>query len=240
MTPTWAQREISRIVILTGAGVSAESGLQTFRDSGGLWEGHDPMEIATPEAFARDPDLVYRFYNARRNQLADVEPNAAHRAIARLQSEFSGDVFLVTQNVDDLHERGGSRQVCHMHGSLGGKWCRHCDGRMSAQEDYDGASVCPLCNTVGHLRPDIVWFGEIPYYMDEIGLQLGACDLFIAIGTSGVVYPAAGFVREALGAGAFTVEVNKQLSEVTGYFHDQRQGPATRCVPELVEELLGS
>ena len=235
-----ADRAIARIVVLTGAGVSAESGLRTFRDSGGLWEGHDPMEIATPEAFARDPELVYRFYNARRNQLGEVAPNEAHRALARLQDEFAGEVFLVTQNVDDLHERGGSGQVCHMHGQLDTMLCLACSATMSAQGDYDGGTHCPRCGEPGRLRPDIVWFGEIPYHMEEIGAQLARCDLFIAIGTSGVVYPAAGFVREARMAGAVTVEVNKQVSEVSGYFHEQRQGDATQVVAGLVAELLGA
>ena len=236
--PEFNKRRINRIVILTGAGVSAESGLATFRDSDGLWEKHDPMEIATPEAFARDPALVYRFYNARKNQLQQVMPNAAHNALAQLQREFPGEVFLVTQNVDDLHERGGSAQVCHMHGELQSMLCTHCDERMLAIADYDAASVCPRCATKGGLRPDIVWFGEIPYYMDEIAQHIANCDLFIAIGTSGVVYPAAGFVREALLVDAMTVEINRELSEVTGYFHQQRQGAATVEVASLVRELL--
>ena len=231
-------RSVNRIVILTGAGISAESGLATFRNSDGLWEKHDPMDIATPEAFERDPALVYRFYNARRSQLKGVNPNAAHRALARLQLEFPGDVFLVTQNVDDLHERGGSDQVCHMHGQLTSVLCRHCGATLTVCEDYGGTSACPRCGFVGKLRPDIVWFGEIPYHMDEIGLRLHGCDLFVAVGTSGVVYPAAGFVREALMAGAITVEINKEVSEVTGYFHQQRQGPATTEVGTLVNELL--
>lgn len=236
--PLFNERPIERIVILTGAGVSAESGLATFRDADGLWEQHDPMEIATPEAFARDPALVYRFYNARRNQLGEVVPNAAHRALARLQREFSGEVFLVTQNVDDLHERGGSEQVCHMHGTLNGMLCMACDAAMPVTRDYDRSSTCPQCLASGNLRPDIVWFGEMPYHMDEIERRLSACDLFVAVGTSGVVYPAAGFVRQALAHGALTVEVNKQVSDVTGYFHQQRQGPATSEVFALVEELL--
>jgi NAD-dependent deacetylase len=229
---------IQRIVILTGAGVSAESGLATFRDSGGLWEKHDPMQIATPEAFARDPDLVYRFYNARRKQLQGVNPNAAHRALARLQAEFPGDVFLVTQNVDDLHERGGSRQVCHMHGELASMLCLACNTAQPVSEDYDGQSVCPQCATCGKLRPDIVWFGEIPYHLDAIEMQLRACDLFVAIGTSGVVYPAAGFVQQARLGGAQTVEINREASAVAGYFHQQRLGPATLGVVALVDELL--
>ena len=237
MTP-FNGREIRRIVILTGAGVSAESGLATFRDSDGLWENHDPMEIATPEAFVRDPALVYRFYNARRRQLQDVAPNEAHRSLARLQAEFAGEVFLVTQNVDDLHERGGSEQVCHMHGELKRVLCTACNGSTSSEIDTDGESACSACGAPGQLRPDIVWFGEIPYYMDVIAAQLERSDLFIAVGTSGVVYPAAGFVREALRSGAMTVEVNREVSEVTGFFHQQRQGVATEAVPGLVEELL--
>lgn len=232
-------RTIERIVVLTGAGISAESGLATFRDSDGLWEKHDPMEIATPEAFERDPGLVYRFYNARRNQLRDVQPNAAHEAIARLQSSFAGEVFLVTQNVDDLHERGGSVQVCHMHGQLRTVLCTSCGGAMPMQSDYDGQSACPACGQLGGLRPDVVWFGEMPYHMNDIDRKLRACDLFIAIGTSGVVYPAAGFVREATHAGALAIEVNKEASDVAGYFHAHRVGPATEQVPLLVDTLLG-
>jgi NAD-dependent deacetylase len=229
---------VNRIVILTGAGVSAESGLATFRDSDGLWEKHDPMDIATPEAFARDPALVYRFYNARRNQLRGVFPNNAHRALAQLQAEFSGDVFLITQNVDDLHERGGSKQVCHMHGELNSMLCQACTLAQTVAGDYDAGSCCPQCGVPGNLRPDIVWFGEIPYHMEIIAAMLRGCDLFIAVGTSGVVYPAAGFVQEALAAGAQTIEINRELSEVTGFFHQQRRGAATREVVTLVEELL--
>lgn len=231
-------RVIRRIVILTGAGASAESGLATFRDSDGLWEKHDPMDIATPEAFARDPDLVYRFYNARRNQLDEVAPNAAHNAIAKLQAEFTGEVFLITQNVDDLHERGGSRQVCHMHGALRSMLCTRCGQTMAAGSDYDGGTACPGCGLSGGLRPDIVWFGEVPYFMDIIERQLQGCDLFLAIGTSGVVYPAAGFVQLALEAAAVTIEVNKESSEVASYFQYQRIGQASVEVPRLVDELL--
>jgi NAD-dependent deacetylase len=238
MIDNFEQRRIERIVVLTGAGVSAESGLATFRDARGLWEKHNPMDIATPEAFARDPQLVYRFYNARRNQLREAAPNSAHRALARLQREFPGHVFLVTQNVDDLHERGGSEQVCHMHGQLRSMRCQACNALMSAEADYDSGSSCTLCGVTGRLRPDIVWFGEFPYHMEEIEGQLAACDLFVAIGTSGVVYPAAGFVQQALSHGAMTIEVNKHTSEVSGLFHQQRQGDATRQVSALVDELL--
>jgi len=232
-------RFIDRIVVLTGAGISAESGIPTFRDAAGLWEQHDPMDIATPEAFRRDPALVYRFYNARRASLAGVAPNSAHQALARLQQEFAGEVFLVTQNVDDLHERGGSRQVCHMHGQLGAMLCNSCETSMQAPEAFDARSACPACGSVGSLRPDVVWFGEIPHYMDEIALQLGNCDLFIAIGTSGLVYPAAGFVQRARLHGATTVEVNIEPSEVAGLFDHQRRGLATLAVTALVAELLG-
>ncbi len=232
------RRPIQNIVILTGAGISAESGVATFRDGAGLWEEHDPMEIATPEAFSRNPGLVYRFYNARRNQLTQVQPNAAHRELAKLQREFDGDVFLVTQNVDDLHERGGSEQVCHMHGELNSMLCLNCGERMPARQDYNEQSSCPRCDARGTLRPDVVWFGEIPYYMNEIEARLAACDLFVAVGTSGVVYPAAGFVQQALRHGALTMEINKEISEVTGLFHLQRRGAATVAVTALVEELL--
>lgn len=231
-------RPVKRIVILTGAGISAESGLATFRDSDGLWEKHDPMQIATPEAFRHDPDLVYRFYNARRAQLRSVHPNAAHHALARLQLEFHGEVFLVTQNVDDLHERSGSRQTCHMHGELDSMLCAACKVAQIAFANFDCDSCCPRCEEKGFLRPDIVWFGEIPYHMEMIFSQLRKSDLFIAVGTSGVVYPAAGFVQEALSAGAQTLEINMRLSEVAGFFQHHRQGPATTEVVALVEELL--
>ena len=236
--PYFHGRYIDRVVVLTGAGISAESGVPTFRDADGLWERHDPMDIATPEAFSRDPALVYRFYNARRAQLSGVQPNAAHEALARLQREFPGEVFLVTQNVDDLHERGGSPQVCHMHGELLAMACTACERSMRAEGEFDGASSCPACGASGKLRPDVVWFGEIPYHMDEIETRLAACDMFVAIGTSGLVYPAAGFVRRALAAGATTVEINSQLSEVTDLFHHQRKGLATETVSALVDELL--
>lgn len=236
--PYFHGRYIDRVVVLTGAGISAESGVPTFRDADGLWERHDPMDIATPEAFSRDPALVYRFYNARRTQLSGAKPNAAHEALARLQREFPGEVFLVTQNVDDLHERGGSPQVCHMHGELLAMACTACERSMRAAREFDGASSCPACGASGKLRPDVVWFGEIPYHMDEIETRLAACDMFVAIGTSGLVYPAAGFVRRALAAGATTVEINSQLSEVTDLFHHQHTGLATEAVSALVDELL--
>ena len=233
-----AQAVFDHIVILTGAGISAESGLATFRDAGGLWEEHDPMDIATPEAFAADPDLVYRFYNARRKNLDQVEPNPAHRALARLAREYAGNVFLVTQNVDDLHERGGCEQVCHMHGELRGLLCNHCGHRSIAGGDYDASHVCDACDKRGGLRPDVVWFGEIPYHMAKIERELLRCDLFVAIGTSGAVYPAAGFVRQAVQSGAHSIEINRDLSEVTDSFHEQRQGLASVEVVNWVGEML--
>lgn len=236
--PQFQGRLVQRIVVLTGAGISAESGVPTFRDADGLWEKHDPMDIATPEAFARDPALVYRFYNERRAKLSAVKPNTAHEALAGLAQQFPGEVFLVTQNVDDLHERGGSEQVCHMHGQLQAMLCTACERSMPAAVDYDGSSICPACDSPGTLRPDVVWFGEIPYFMDEIEARLSDCDLFIAIGTSGLVYPAAGFVRLARHSGATTVEINRETSDVTDLFHHQRQGLATIAVAELVRELL--
>ena len=229
---------IGRIVILTGAGISAESGIATFRDADGLWEQHDPMDLATPEAFARDPQLVCRFYNARRRQLDQVGPNAGHRALARLQRRFAGDVFLVTQNVDDLHERAGSEQVCHMHGELRSALCTACGQRHGTASSFDHRDACPQCGGVGGLRPDVVWFGEMPYHLQTIETALADCDLFIAVGTSGTVYPAAGFVRQALHRGALTVEVNREVSEVSELFHRQYQGLATHQLERLVGELL--
>jgi NAD-dependent deacetylase len=227
-----------RVVVLTGAGVSAESGLKTFRDEGGLWEGHDVKEVATPEAFARDPDLVHRFYDARRRQLREVEPNAAHRALARLEHESGHDVLLVTQNVDDLHERAGSRDVLHMHGELLKARCLACGARVEWREDLLPRPPCPRCGTPA-LRPDVVWFGEVPYHLDAIYDALWDCDVFAAIGTSGVVYPAAGFVRTARSAGARTIEMNLGASEVASAFDEVREGPATVTVPAWVDELMG-
>lgn len=229
------------IVVLTGAGVSAASGLATFRGAGGLWEGRRVEEVATPEAFARDPVLVHRFYNLRRAQLRDpsVQPNAAHLALARLERAWPGPVLIVTQNVDDLHERAGSRQLIHMHGELLRVRCGGCGNSAAWVEDLGAASCCPGCARVGRLRPDIVWFGEMPYRMDEIYAALERCALFIAIGTSGQVYPAAGFVAAVRAAGdARTIEINLEGSAVSGAFAEHRHGPAGMLVPALVDELL--
>ena len=225
-----------RIFVLTGAGVSAESGLGTFRDAGGLWEEYDLAEVATPEGYARNPDLVLDFYNARRETCAGAEPNAAHRALARLEREWPGEVTLVTQNIDDLHERAGSRPM-HMHGRIMGALCAACDHRWDWTGDMRRADACPACGRTGGLRPDVVWFGEMPYLLDEIWPKLAAADLFVAIGTSGEVYPAAGFVAEAKAAGARTLEIN--LEATASAFDDRRTGPASREVPDWVEETLG-
>lgn len=227
-----------RIVILTGAGISAESGLKTFRDDGGLWEGHAVEDVATPEAFRRDPDLVQRFYDQRRRQVQTVEPNAAHEALARLERELDGEVLLVTQNVDDLHERAGSQNVLHMHGELLSAKCLACGDSFTWSEDLAHGPPCPGCDQAS-LRPDIVWFGEIPYRMDQIQTALTQCNVFAAIGTSGVVYPAAGFVAVATGAGAHTVELNLKASGVTWLFDESYEGPATLAVPQWVDGLLG-
>jgi NAD-dependent deacetylase len=228
---------IRRIVILTGAGISAESGIDTFRSAGGLWEQHRVEDVATPEGFARDPDLVLAFYDMRRAGLAEVAPNPAHTALARLQTEFAGEVLLVTQNVDDLHERAGSRQVLHMHGELNSALCTACGLRSRWEEAMGHRPPCPVCQA-SSLRPDIVWFGEMPYQMDRIYNAIDACDLFVSIGTSGAVYPAAGFVQEARRAGARTLELNLEPSEGSAWFRETRHGRASLVVPQWVEEML--
>ena len=225
-----------KVVVLTGAGISAESGLPTFRDSAGLWEGHDPMTVATPEAFDADPSLVHRFYDERRAALSRVQPNAAHVALARLEEHLGENLFLVTQNIDDLHERGGSRRVHHLHGRLRAAWCRSCDRRHEWTTGLGDAPPCPACGR-STLRPDVVWFGEVPHGMEEVHAALFDCDLFVAVGTSGVVYPAAAFVHYAIGAGAETLELNLAHERVSD-FAQVRQGPATATVPAWVEELL--
>lgn len=226
-----------KIVILTGAGISAESGLGTFRDEGGLWSQHRIEDVATPEGFARNPGLVQRFYNARRAQAAGARPNAAHQALARLQTEWPGEAVIVTQNVDDLHEKGGATGVLHMHGRLDSALCAACGHRWPAPMEMAVGEPCPACHGAT-ARPDIVWFGEMPYFMDRIFAHLTGADLFAAIGTSGQVYPAAGFVEEASYAGAHTVELNLEPSVTVSRFAETRFGPATRTVPEWVEALL--
>ena len=231
---------IRSIVILTGAGISAESGLATFRGPDGLWEGHRVEDVCTPEALARDPALVQAFYDARRAALATVEPNAAHHALARLDAEWPGELLIVTQNVDDLHERAGARRLLHMHGQLKSAWCTACDARSSWDGSLGDGPPCPACGAAGALRPDIVFFGEIPYEMERIDAALARADLFASIGTSGAVYPAAGFVRTAGHHGAATIELNLDPSAGSIFFAETRIGPAATLVPAWVEEVLGA
>lgn len=228
---------MEKIVILTGAGISAESGLRTFRDAGGLWEGHRVEDVATPEAFARDPALVHQFYNLRRANAAGARPNAAHAALATLEAAGRYQVLLVTQNVDDLHERAGSQNVIHMHGSLAGALCAACGHRWPAPAAMAPADPCPAC-AARATRPDIVWFGEMPYRMDEIWQALRAADLFVSIGTSGQVYPAAAFVQDAARAGVRTLELNLEPSAGARSFDAARHGPASRVVPDWVSQML--
>ena len=230
--------KFEHIVILTGAGISAESGIQTFRDAGGLWEGHAVEQVAPPEGYEADPVLVHRFYNLRRAALSVVKPNAAHLALARLQNEYTGQVTVVTQNVDDLHERGGSSDVIHMHGELLSAFCTSCNRRWRQTEDLTVETPCPMCQTPGGARPDIVWFGEMPYQMDRIEQALQSCDLFVSIGTSGAVYPAAGFVQLAHMYGAQTLELNLEPSQGSAFFGECRHGPATQLVPDWVDSRL--
>lgn len=237
-----------RVVVLTGAGISAESGIPTFRGPDGLWEGHRVDDVATPEGFARDPDRVQRFYDQRRRALAHVEPNAAHRALARLEAALGSDLLVVTQNVDDLHERAGSRRVVHMHGELRRALCRACGERPVWHDDLawsppDSPPHCPACGA-GALRPDVVWFGEIPYELDLIEEAVIACDVFAAIGTSGEVYPAAGFAALAAAVGARTVELNLAPTRAVtasgrAAFAEVGEGPASVTVPAWVDALVG-
>ena len=226
------------IVILTGAGISAESGIATFRGPDGLWEGRRVEDVCTPEALARDPALVHRFYDLRRAALADVVPNAAHRALARLDAAWPGDLLIVTQNVDDLHERAGAVRMLHMHGALRSALCAACGYRTEWNAPLPPETRCPACGSPA-LRPDIVFFGEIPYQMERIEAALSAADLFVSIGTSGAVYPAAGFVRMARACGAATLELNLARSEGSAWFDESRMGPAGRLAPEWVDDLLG-
>jgi NAD-dependent deacetylase len=232
-------KDVRNIVVLTGAGISAESGLATFRGPDGLWEGHRVEDVATPQAFRRDPALVQAFYDARRERLSSVEPNAAHRALARLDAEWPGALLIVTQNVDDLHERAGARRLLHMHGELNSAWCLACDARTAWQAPLGDAPPCPACGERGSLRPDIVWFGEMPYEMERIDRALMDADLFVSIGTSGAVYPAAGFVQTARYSGARTLELNLEPSLGSTLFDEARTGPAGTLVPAWVDEILG-
>jgi NAD-dependent deacetylase len=237
---------LERIVVLTGAGISAESGIATFRDKDGIWSKVDYREVATPEGFRRNPQRVLDFYNARRMLGRGAKPNAAHFALARLEKEFAarpgGHVVVVTQNVDALHEAAGTRNLIHMHGQHNQVLCNHCQARSPWGPDGADLSldlVCASCGRSGGLRPDVVWFGEMPYHMERIGEELAQADLFLSIGTSGNVYPAAGFVAEARANGAYTVELNLEPSEGASLFHERRHGPASEVVPAYVSRLLG-
>ena len=230
-------RDLQNIVILTGAGVSAESGVATFRGPGGLCEGHRVEDVCTPQALWRQPELVHRFYDERRATLGTVQPNPAHQALARLDAEWSGGLLLVTQNVDDLHERAGSTRIIHMHGELNAALCASCGTRMPWRAALPPGTVCPTCHASA-LRPDIVFFGEMPYHMDAIEAALVEADLFVSIGTSGAVYPAAGFVRTARHYGAQTLELNLDPSEGSIWFDESRMGTAGTLVPAWVEDVL--
>lgn len=232
-----AMGKYRNIVILTGAGVSAESGIDTFRSAGGLWENHRVEDVATPQAFVRDPDLVHRFYDMRRAAIQEKLPNPAHAALAELDARWTGDLLIVTQNVDDLHERAGARRVLHMHGEHLKAWCTSCDLRSPWRTTLIERPPCPVCQA-RTLRPDVVWFGEMPYRMGEIYAALRSADLFVSIGTSGAVYPAAGFVRDARELGARTLELNLERSQGSRWFHESRLGPASEVVPVWVEEVL--
>ncbi len=230
-------------MILTGAGISKESGLETFRDPDGIWARVSIEEVATPEAFVRDPERVHAFYNARRRGLMNeaVAPNAAHLALARLERDWPGEVMLVTQNIDDLHERAGSRNLIHMHGEILKARCEACGAVTDWRNDLEVATRCPACGEAGALRVHVVWFGEMPFEMERITQALAAAALFVSIGTSGSVYPAAGFVQEARMTGrARTVELNLEPSEGVSLFHEARHGPASELVPDFVEQILAS
>jgi len=230
--------QIRNIVILTGAGISAESGIDTFRSAGGLWEQHRVEDVATPNAFARDPNLVLRFYDMRREAIQTKQPNPAHRALAELDQRWKGELLIVTQNVDDLHTRAGARRLLHMHGEHLNAWCTSCDVRSRWTGPLIDRPPCPACQARS-LRPDVVWFGEMPYRMGEIYAALRAADLFVSIGTSGAVYPAAGLVRDARDLGIRTLELNLERSQGSAWFHESRLGPASEVVPAWVEEILG-
>ena len=229
-----------RIVVLTGAGLSAESGVPTFRDKTGIWAQYDYREVATPEGFARNPERVHEFYNMRRRAHASVHPNAAHAALAKLEREHAGDVWIVTQNVDALQEQAGSRNLIHMHGEIFSALCAGCGACRAWDQDLSLETVCEACGEAGGMRPDVVWFGEMPYQMDRIRDLLSTADLFLSIGTSGNVYPAAGFVEEARSHGAHTVELNLEPSEGRPMFAEAIHGPATVVVPAYVERLIAS
>jgi NAD-dependent deacetylase len=231
--------ETRSIVVLTGAGISRESGLHTFRDADGIWATVNIEDVATPEAFAHDPVRVQEFYNQRRRGLANtgIAPNPAHLALAQFEAAFAGDFLLVTQNIDDLHERAGSRALIHMHGELAKARCEECDDVGEWRDDLFVDTACPACTQIGGMRPHVVWFGEMPFEMDRIYEAVESCDLFVSIGTSGNVYPAAGFVQAARMAGARTVELNLEPSEGATLFEEAVYGPAGTVVPDWFSKL---
>lgn len=234
-------RVFKNVVILSGAGLSAESGISTFRDKGGIWANYDYRDVATPEGFERNPQLVRDFYNQRRRANAAVKPNAAHLALALLEARFPGEALVVTQNIDALHEAAGTKHLLHMHGEIAKALCAHCGDRQHiGHRDIQESDICPACGREGGMRPDVVWFGEMPYHMEHIQEALMACDLFISIGTSGTVYPAAGFVAQARASGAHTVELNLEPSQSASLFHETIHGLATEIVPSYVAWLLGA
>jgi len=235
-------KTIQNIVILTGAGISAESGIQTFRASDGLWHDHHIEDVATPEGFAANPELVQTFYNERRRQLKDaqIQPNPAHLALSRLEAEWEGELLLVTQNVDNLHERAGSKNLIHMHGQLDQVRCTESGAVYHWEDDIQKDHVCSCCEKVGTLRPNIVWFGEMPFLMDNINEALMRCDLFISIGTSGKVYPAAGYVEVAKHIGAKTVELNLDPTDGSSVFDLSVNGKAGDLLPDFVDKLLST
>ncbi len=240
MTMNHLSNNLKSIVVLTGAGISAESGIKTFRAADGLWEDHRIEDVATPEAFERDPELVQRFYNERRKPILEnsVHPNPAHQALAKLEQEFDGDFLLVTQNIDNLHEQAGSKNILHMHGEILKMHCKYSEQVFKCEGDLNIEDECPCCGLAGSLRPHIVWFGEMPLYMDEIQVALSQCDLFVSIGTSGNVYPAAGFVQMANHAGAHTIEINLEESVVASAFDTALYGKAGEILPVWVQSLI--
>tara|TARA_Y100001970_G_scaffold237809_1_gene298527 strand:- start:926 stop:1651 length:726 start_codon:yes stop_codon:yes gene_type:complete len=233
-------KKFSSIVILTGAGISAESGIKTFRDHDGLWENHRVEDIASPEGFQRNPTMVYNFYNERRSQLLsdEVQPNKGHLALAQLEDEFKGQTTLITQNVDDLHERAGSKNILHMHGELLKMRCQLSNQVFLTKENFDANTKCLCCNKLGTLRPHIVWFGEIPFNMDDIHQALEKCDLFLSIGTSGQVYPAAMFMQVARQHGALTIEINKDPTSNSPLFDKTFHGKAGEILPKFISDFF--
>lgn len=235
-----AMHPLPRVVVLTGAGISAESGIQTFRAADGLWESHRVEDVATPEGFQRNPERVQEFYNARRQQLQqpEIQPNAAHLALAELESALGDRLLLVTQNIDNLHERAGNRNVIHMHGELLKVRCVSSGQVLHWNDDVKPDDRCHCCQFPSRLRPHVVWFGEMPLHMEEIYQALAEADYFVAIGTSGHVYPAAGFVSEAKLQGAHTLELNLEPSQVGSEFAEAQYGLASEVVPAWVRGLL--